>query len=153
MNGFDYTIVEEAAKQLYIRALCDLPPDVRSALKRAYETETSTTAKEIFKAMLQTVDIADRKKTLICQDTGLPIYMVQIGSDFNWNGAEIKARLTEGIHPGVVSAQYGWWFPEKEPPEYGFRESNVNLLTGNIPCDPHTGSESLRSFLCRIYRV
>jgi len=53
MNSFDYMIVEEAAKQLYIRALCDLPPDVRSALKRAYETETKPTAKEIFKAMLK----------------------------------------------------------------------------------------------------
>ncbi len=66
MNDFDYTIVEETAKQLYIRALCDLPPDVRTALKRAYETETKPAAREVFKAMLQTIDIADKKKTLIC---------------------------------------------------------------------------------------
>jgi anaerobic selenocysteine-containing dehydrogenase len=64
-----------------------------------------------------------------------------------------RARLTEGIHPGVVHAQHGWWFPEKDPPEYGFKESNVNLLTGGMPCDPHTGSESWRSFLCKVYRV
>jgi anaerobic selenocysteine-containing dehydrogenase len=64
-----------------------------------------------------------------------------------------KARLTRGIHPGVVHAQYGWWFPEKDPPEYGFKESNVNLLTHGMPCDPHTGSESWRSFLCKVYRA
>ena len=64
-----------------------------------------------------------------------------------------KARLTEKIHPGVVNAQHGWWFPEKEAPEYGFKESNVNLLTGGMPYDPHTGSESLRSFLCKIYKA
>jgi anaerobic selenocysteine-containing dehydrogenase len=64
-----------------------------------------------------------------------------------------KARLTEGIHPGVVHAQYGWWFPEKEPPEYGFKESNLNLLTGGMPHDPHTGSESWRSFLCKVYKA
>lgn len=64
-----------------------------------------------------------------------------------------KAKLTEGIHPGIIHAQHGWWFPEKEPPEYGFRESNVNLLTGDMPCDPHTGSESWRSFLCKVYRA
>ena len=51
MNNFDYMIVEEAAKQLYIRALCDLPPDVRTALQQAYEKESHPTAKEIFKAM------------------------------------------------------------------------------------------------------
>jgi len=64
-----------------------------------------------------------------------------------------RARLTEGIHPGVVHAQYGWWFPEKDPPEYGFKESNVNMLTGGMPYDPHTGSESWRSFLCKVYKA
>jgi anaerobic selenocysteine-containing dehydrogenase len=64
-----------------------------------------------------------------------------------------KARLTEGIHPGVVSAQHGWWFPEREPWEYGFTDSNVNMLTHDMPCDPQTGSEPWRSFLCRIYRA
>lgn len=64
-----------------------------------------------------------------------------------------RASLTPGIHPGVVSAQHGWWFPEKEPWEYGFKESNVNMLTHGMPCDPQTGSEPWRSFLCRIYRV
>lgn len=64
-----------------------------------------------------------------------------------------KARLTDGINPGVVHAQHGWWFPEKDPPEYGFTESNVNVLTGGMPCDPHTGSESWRSFLCKVYKA
>ncbi len=64
-----------------------------------------------------------------------------------------RARLIEGIHPRVVNAQHGWWFPEKDPPEYGFRESNINLLTGGMPCDPHTGSESFRSFLCKVYKA
>jgi anaerobic selenocysteine-containing dehydrogenase len=64
-----------------------------------------------------------------------------------------RARLTPGIHPGVVSAQHGWWFPEKKPWEYGFTDSNVNMLTHGMPCDPQTGSEPWRSFLCRISRV
>lgn len=64
-----------------------------------------------------------------------------------------RARLTDGTHPSVVHASHGWWFPEKGPPEYGFKESNVNLLTGRMPCDPHTGSESWRSFLCKVYKA
>lgn len=64
-----------------------------------------------------------------------------------------KAYLTDGIHPGVVHAQHGWWFPEKEPPEYGFTESNVNLLAAGMPCDPHIGAESLRSFLGKVYKA
>jgi anaerobic selenocysteine-containing dehydrogenase len=64
-----------------------------------------------------------------------------------------RARLFTGIRPGVVHAQHGWWFPEKEPPEFGFTESNVNILTGGMPYDPLCGSESLRSFLCKAYKV
>ncbi len=70
-------------------------------------------------------------------------------------GGRIKQRasLTDGINPGVVSAQHGWWFPEKEPWEYGFTESNVNMLTHEMSRDPQTGSEPWRSFLCKIYKV
>lgn len=64
-----------------------------------------------------------------------------------------KALLTEGIHPRVVHAQHGWWFPEKGPPDYGFTESNVNVLAADMPCDPHTGSESMRAFLCKVYKA
>jgi len=96
MSSFNYGIIEEAAKELYIRALCDLPPDVRDALKKAYARETKTAAREAFKAMLKAVEIADRQKTLVCQDTGLPIYMVKIGTLFHWDGAEIQERLSVG---------------------------------------------------------
>ncbi|AFM24600.1 fumarate hydratase [Desulfomonile tiedjei] len=96
MNNFDYQILEEAAKQLYIRALCDLPPDVRAALKKAYDRETKPTARSVFEAMFKAIEIADTEKTLICQDTGLPIYKVKIGSQFSWDGFQIKNCLYEG---------------------------------------------------------
>ena len=115
MASFDYRIVEEAAKQLYIRALCDLPPDVREAIKKAAARETQPTAKEVFKAMLAAIDIADEKKTLICQDTGLPIYMVKIGTGFHWDGAEIKDRLYEGA--------------KRATQEFPFRSSSTHFLT------------------------
>ncbi len=66
---------------------------------------------------------------------------------------QMRARLTGGIAPDVVSAEHAWWFPEEGPPEYGWRRSNVNLLFGGTGFDPESGSESLRSALCRIYKV
>jgi anaerobic selenocysteine-containing dehydrogenase len=63
----------------------------------------------------------------------------------------MRARLFDGIRPEVVCAQHAWWFPEQGPPDYGFRESSVNALFGDDEYDPETGSESLRSSLCRVY--
>jgi len=63
----------------------------------------------------------------------------------------MRARLTDGIAPRVVSAQHAWWFPEDGPPEYGWKRSSVNLLFGDTEYDPETGSEPLRSTLCKVY--
>jgi len=115
MAEFDYRIVEDAAKELYIRALCDLPPDVRQALKRAHDRETNPTAREVFKTIFKTIEVADRDRTLICQDTGLPIYMVKIGAGFAWNGYEIKTRLNEGAKRATL--------------EFPFRGSSTHPLT------------------------
>jgi len=65
----------------------------------------------------------------------------------------MKARLWDGVAPDVVSAQHAWWFPEEGPPDYGWQRSNVNLLFGDEGFDPETGSEPLKSHLCRVYRV
>jgi len=66
----------------------------------------------------------------------------------------LKAKLTTGIHPGVVHAPHGWWFPEKPAPEHGCFESNVNVvLTGDPPREAICGSVRTRGTLCRISRI
>ncbi len=65
-----------------------------------------------------------------------------------------RARLTPNIHPSVVHAEHGWWFPEEPGPEHGVWRSNANLLTTNEPpYDPAMGTYSLRALLCRVERA
>lgn len=64
----------------------------------------------------------------------------------------MRAKLFDGVAPDVVSAQHGWWLPEDEPPEYGWKKSSANLLFGDTEYDPDTGSEPLRSSLCRVLK-
>ena len=113
--SFDYKIVEEAAKQTYCRALCNLPPDVRVALKKAYERETVPTARSIFEAMFKAIEVADTNHTLLCQDTGLPIYKVKVGSKGNWDCAQIKECLSNGARRAC--------------PEFPFRSSSTHDIT------------------------
>ena len=64
-----------------------------------------------------------------------------------------RAKLFEGMHPRVVSAEHAWWFPEKKGPGYGWDESNINILTDNSyeTCDPAMGATNVRTLLCKIY--
>lgn len=62
-----------------------------------------------------------------------------------------KAVFLEDMREDTVSCEMGWWYPEAGAPEYGWRESNVNVLTaGQPPCDPIGGAYQLRGLLCSI---
>jgi len=54
---------------------------------------------------------------------------------------ELKAKLTEDIHPKVVSIQHGW------------SEANANLLTDDEARDPVSGYPEFKCVLCRVTKV
>ena len=65
----------------------------------------------------------------------------------------MRALITADINPQVINIEHGWWFPEKDAPDYGIWESNANVLTNNAPpYDPAFGSYQLRAMLCRIQK-
>jgi anaerobic selenocysteine-containing dehydrogenase len=75
----------------------------------------------------------------------------------NWLGKiTVTALTTPIIHPDVVMAEHGWWFPEKEgaePSLFGVWDVNVNQL---IPMS-NEGKGGLgapiKSMLCRVYKA
>jgi fumarate hydratase subunit alpha/L(+)-tartrate dehydratase alpha subunit len=102
MLEFNYQLVEDAAKELYIRALKFLPPDVTEAIENAYKRETNDTARSILKTILENIEIAKNEQLLICQDTGLPVFFVKIGSRFPVDGARVSAALEQGAKAATV---------------------------------------------------
>jgi fumarate hydratase subunit alpha len=115
MNEYNDQIVEEVAKQLYVTALKRLPPDVKQALTKAFERETNETARQIFRTILENIRIAEEENLLVCQDTGLPIYFVTIGSKFAVDGARIARALERGAQRATL--------------EHPFRGSSTHPLT------------------------
>lgn len=65
----------------------------------------------------------------------------------------MHAAFFDGLAEDTVYAQFAWWFPEEDPPEYGWEKSSINLLFWKMTYDPETGSESLKCRLCRVYPV
>jgi len=65
-----------------------------------------------------------------------------------------KAAFSEEIDPRVVGVDYAWWFPEKgAQDQYGWRESNVNMLTDDsAPYSRELGTTNLRGVLCKVYK-
>ena len=89
--------IEEAAKLLYIRALKILPDDIKQGFVRLDASETGGTAKAILATMVENIAVAERTDNLLCQDTGIPIFNVDIGQHVAIDGVALKAAIGRGV--------------------------------------------------------
>ena len=65
-----------------------------------------------------------------------------------------KAALTSNIHPQVVIADFGWWFPEKKEDLHEWAESNLGvILDNNPPYARELGSVTLKGVRCKVYKA
>jgi len=70
--------------------------------------------------------------------------------------AKFKALVTPTIHPKVVHAAHGWWFPEKdaeEPSLFGVWESNINTLMPHKHIGKLGFGDTFKSILCRVRKA
>jgi tartrate/fumarate subfamily iron-sulfur-dependent hydro-lyase alpha chain len=111
----DLQQVEEAAKELYIRALKELPPDIKRGIARLAAAETDAGAKRMLGTMIRNIAVAEKTDNLLCQDTGIPIYNVRIGRGVEVDGAGLKDAIRRGC--------------ARSTREYSFRSSIVHPTT------------------------
>ncbi|MDQ5847959.1 MAG: fumarate hydratase [Pseudomonadota bacterium] len=111
----DLKQVEEAAKELYIRALKLLPPDVKQGFDALAASETDAGAKRMLGTMVRNIAVAEDTNNLLCQDTGIPIYNVWIGRGVEVDGISLKEAIRSGC--------------ARSTREYSFRSSIVHPTT------------------------
>jgi len=114
-----YEAVETAGALLYIRALTDVPPDIREALRRAYGQERHTVARQLLGIINRNIEIADERRTLVCQDTGTPIFYLTAGTALFSDGARVAEALRRGT--------------ERATREYPLRSSVCHPVTRENP--------------------
>lgn len=113
-----YDTVETVARDLYWMALKDIPADVRAALRSGLEAERkdgNDTAGQVLFTILENIQTADEQDTLVCQDTGLPVYKVLVGSNLTIDMPELKARIRRAC--------------ERATAEYPLRSNSVHPVT------------------------
>ncbi|MBI1943264.1 MAG: fumarate hydratase [Betaproteobacteria bacterium] len=111
----DLQQVEEAAKELYIRALKLLPPDIKQGFEALAARESDAGAKRVLGTMMKNISVAEDTHNLLCQDTGIPIYNVRIGRGVEVDGVGLKQAIRRGC--------------ARSTREYSFRSSIVHPTT------------------------
>ena len=92
----DLAQVEEASKDLYIRALKVLPDDIKQGFARLDASESDARAKSVLATMIRNVSVAEANDNLLCQDTGIPIYNVTIGRNVTVDGIDLESAIVRG---------------------------------------------------------
>lgn len=127
MKRIKAKFIEEVCYNLMVHASIELPPEVESAIRAAHKRETNPRAQQYFAAMLENIDVARRKRVPLCQDTGIPMYYVTLGSNVTIEGEFRKAleaatsRATRDVplrqqvsHPltrEISATNVGWGIP------------------------------------------
>jgi len=75
-------VIEEASFNLIRQAAIYLPEDVKKALRKAYEGEKSQYGKMQLRAILDNIELAEKCRVPVCQDTGTIIFYVRAGAEF-----------------------------------------------------------------------
>ena len=94
--------VIEAVAGMCIKANTELPRDVRNKFEQAMAEETSPSAKEVLRQLLENADLAMETKLPLCQDCGLAVFFVEIGDDCKVVGGNLRDLINEGVRKGYA---------------------------------------------------
>lgn len=103
MNGdvmeYNQEIVEKIANTL-VRAGSTFLEDKKRAYKKAIEKEENPQSKWVLETILENALVAEKNQSPLCDDTGIPHIVLEIGPNMTVTGAMLES-IKEGIRVGL----------------------------------------------------
>ena len=96
MRKIDLKVVSDKIKDLFIDACENIPENVLTVLKEACEKEESPLGKQVLEQIVENAYLGREKHLPICQDTGLAIVYLTIGSEVYFEG-DIYEAVNDGV--------------------------------------------------------
>lgn len=94
--------ITKNVKEMCIEANYELSFDVKEALYKSAEKETSQLGKQVLSQLKENLDIAENDLIPICQDTGMAVVFIKVGQDVHIEGGCLEDAINEGIRQGYV---------------------------------------------------
>jgi fumarate hydratase subunit alpha len=115
------TIVKNVVKNLVRLATTDLPEDVESALRKRTLDEIGV-GKDIADSIIVNFETARETSTVMCQDTGFPIFFVKIGENYPFEKIKnLKSTIKDALGEATFAVP--------------IRPNTVNVMSGENPGD------------------
>ncbi len=91
--------ITEKVKELCMSAATSLERDVTDALRGAAEKEASPLGREVLAQIINNFEVAEAEDAPMCQDTGISVFFVDVGSKVTIEGSLYEA-IDEGVRQG-----------------------------------------------------
>lgn len=101
MRKINLADVTTAVRDMFIDACENIPENVLEVLKKAAQEEESPLGKEVINKIVENDLLAREKRLPICQDTGVAVVMLTIGSQVTWEG-DLQEAINEGVRQAYV---------------------------------------------------
>lgn len=99
MKELDLRKVTDEVERMCIEGNYFIGKDVLDKIKEAHAKEESEVGKKILGQILENDDIAAKEQVPMCQDTGIVVIFVEVGTDVKING-DIYEAINEGVRRG-----------------------------------------------------
>lgn len=96
----DYKDVVEKVADCLVRAGSTFTEDRKQAYREAIEVEDTEIAKWNLQTILENAEVAERDRSPLCDDTGIPHVIIEVGPDKALTGKTMDA-IREGIKEGL----------------------------------------------------
>lgn len=97
--SYDNEIVRKVSATL-VKAGSTFLPDKKAAYKRAIEKESNPRSKWVLETILENAEVAERDLSPLCDDTGIPHLVLEIGKNVSVSGNMIDS-IKEGVRQGL----------------------------------------------------
>ncbi|MBO4289954.1 MAG: fumarate hydratase [Lachnospiraceae bacterium] len=97
MTNFDYDKTVALVADTLVRAGSTFKEDKKEAYRRAIAAERNEKAKWVLETVLENAEAAEKNRSPLCDDTGIPHLVLEVGPD-----AAVSGRMLAAIRQGVA---------------------------------------------------
>ncbi len=102
IREIDVREITDIVKRLAIEANTSANEDLKKKLVESLAREESPTGRAVLKQLLSNLEIAEREKIPICQDTGFTVVFLEVGSRVVFKGGSLNEAVNRGVREGYL---------------------------------------------------
>lgn len=105
MREINVSEIENAVRDLCIKANLYLPKDMEECIKCGAAAEKSPVGKNVFDDIIDNINVAREETIPICQDCGMAVVFMEVGQDVHFVGGSLNDAINKGVARGYTEGR------------------------------------------------